>query len=217
MLFHIAGTVSSFVFLLTWYGLAKQISAITYREKNQLSATHSLSINQFTSSYLAFFANFIFAIAVDVFNHYLFWTRLGALVLLLVILFKIWQERRTAISRAVCWLSFIALVGGLLSIVFRPYPGIAKLGANSLMIIVTVILVQGTLHQILTIKKTGTNGALSPSLFRSILIKDLSTLAFALTMPFATAWPLLLLNGASVIFRGALLLQIEALSHKPDL
>ncbi|MBU2978233.1 hypothetical protein [Alteromonas sp. C1M14] len=214
MLFHIAGAVSSFAFLLTWYGLGKQISEIRHREQCGQKSTLGLSINQFVSSYFAFFANFIFAIAVDVFNHYLFWTRLGALALLLIILFKIWQERRTAVSGLVYYFSFFIFIAGLLSIAFRPYPGIAKMGANTLMMIVTLLLIQGTVHQILTIRKAGTNGALSPSLFRSILIKDLSTLGFAFTMPFATAWPLLVLNGASVIFRGALLLQIEKLSKK---
>ena len=97
---------------------------------------------------------------------------------------------------------------------FRPYPSVAKLGANSLMLIVTALLIQGTLHQIIVVRRSKVIGALSPALFRSILIKDVTTLAFALTMPIAVAWPLIVLNGASVITRGGLLVQMKMVGEK---
>ncbi len=99
---------------------------------------------------------------------------------------------------------------------FRPYEGIAQLGANGLMLVVTAILVQGTLHQWLTLRRANTVGTLSSHLFRSILIKDLTTLAFALTMPISIAWPLLVLNGASVVTRGGLLIQMEIMKREPQ-
>ena len=213
MLYHILATVSAVAFLLTWYGLAKQIINIKkLRESNQ-SSTQSLSTNQFASSFFAFYANFIFGIAIEPFSHYLVWTRFGALLLILVILFQLWQDRRSIPTGLVLGLCATAMVIGLCSIGFRPYPNIAKLGANSLMLIVTALLVQGTLHQLLVVRRSKAIGALSPALFKSILIKDITTLAFALTMPIAVAWPLIVLNGASVITRGGLLIQMKMVAE----
>ncbi|MDP2595653.1 hypothetical protein [Alteromonas stellipolaris] len=213
MLYHILGTVSAVAFLLTWYGLAKQISNIEALRKSHQSATQSLSVNQFTSSFFAFYANFIFGIAIEPLSHYLVWTRFGALLLILAILYQIWRDRRSISTSFVVSLCAGALVIGLCSIGFRPYPNLAKIGANSLMLAVTVLLVQGTLHQIMVLRRSRIIGALSPALFRSILIKDVTTLAFAFTMPFAVAWPLILLNGASVITRGGLLIQMNKIKN----
>ena len=85
---------------------------------------------------------------------------------------------------------------------------------NTLMLLVTVILIQGTLHQWLVLRRRQHVGSLSFGLFYGILAKDISTLLFGLTMPFAQAWPLLVLNGASVITRGAVLLQMKHLQKK---
>ncbi|MBQ4829175.1 hypothetical protein J8L84_07790 [Alteromonas sp. MMG017] len=213
MLYHILGTLSAVAFLLTWYGLAKQIANIEALRKSHQSATQSLSVNQFTSSFFAFYANFIFGIAIEPLSHYLVWTRFGALLLILAILYQIWRDRRSISTSFAVSLCAGALVIGLGSIGFRPYPNLAKIGANSLMLVVTVLLVQGTLHQIMVLRRSRVIGALSPALFRSILIKDVTTLAFAFTMPFTVAWPLILLNGASVITRGGLLIQMNKIKN----
>ena len=214
MLYHILGTVSAVAFLLTWYGLAKQIINVEkLRESNQPS-TQSLSTNQFASSFFAFYANFIFGIAIEPFSHYLVWTRFGALLLILVILFQLWYDRRSIPTGLILGLCATAMVIGLCSMGFRPYPSVAKLGANSLMLIVTALLIQGTLHQLIVVRRSRVIGALSPALFQSILIKDVTTLAFALTMPIAAAWPLIVLNGASVITRGGLLVQMKMVGEK---
>ncbi len=209
MWYHYLGTLSAALFLLTWYGLAQQWWQIEIRRRTGQVATQSLSVNQFASSFFAFYANFIFGIAVEPFNHYLVWTRLGALLLLLVILAYLWKERRNAVTRTVFIVALLALAGGSLSMLFRPYAELAKTGANVMMLVITAMLVQGTLHQWWLVHKTGVTGALSSKLFGSILIKDCSTLAFALTMPLAQAWPLLTLNGASVITRGLLYVELK--------
>ena len=212
-MYHLLGVISSLLFLLTWYGLARQWWEIERRRRQHLPATQSLSVNQFASSYFGFYANFIFGIAIDPFNHYLVWTRCGALILLLAILWRIWQERRHSRTLWVTSLASLAFVAGGISMGFRPYPALASMAANGMMLVVTVILVQGTLHQYWVLNRTGEVGALSASLFRSILIKDISTLMFGLTMPIVQAWPLLVLNGASVLSRGMLYLRIRQLQR----
>lgn len=219
MLYHVLGTLSAFLFVLTWLGLWAQIRAVEKHRQSADSsisnhATQTLSLNQFGSSFFAFYANFIFGIAVEPFNHYLVWTRCGALLLTLVILWRIWQERRSISATATTGAAAFALILGFVSMGFRPYPNFAQIGANTLMLVVTALLIQGTFHQWLVLRRYNQIGSLSFGLFRSILIKDISTLLFGLTMPLAQSWPLLLLNGASVIMRGGLLLQMEWIKRK---
>ena len=93
VLYHILGFASAALFLLTWLGLWSQIKAMTRFHVPVSSesddANHSLSLNQFGSSYFAFFSIFLFGISVEPFNHYLVWTRFGALILTLIIIWKI--------------------------------------------------------------------------------------------------------------------------------
>ena len=215
MLYHILGFASAALFLLTWLGLWSQIKAMA---RSQVvvdnDANHSLSLNQFGSSYFAFFSIFLFGISVEPFNHYLVWTRFGALILTLIIIWKIWEHRRTRLCAAVTTLALFALIGGTLSIAFRPFPALAQLGANTLMLAVTVVLFQGSLHQWLVLQRRQKVGSLSFSLFKNILIKDVSTLLFGLTMPLSQSWPLLILNGTSVVMRGSILLKMYKLKRQ---
>ena len=214
MLYHVLGILSAVLFILTWLGLWAQIRRIHLHRQSNAQGTQSLSLNQFGSSFFAFYANFMFGIAVEPFNHYLVWTRCGALLLTLVILWRIWQERRTSTTLITLVVSGLALTGGFISMGYRPFPAFAQIGANGLMLVVTAILIQGTAHQWLILRRYGEIGALSFGLFRSILIKDVSTLLFGLTMPLSQSWPLLVLNGASVIMRGSVLLQMELIKRK---
>ena len=219
MLYHVLGFVSAALFLLTWLGLWSQIQAMSRYQNaitrsSSLDANQSLSLNQFGSSYFAFFSIYLFGISVEPFNHYLVWTRFGALILTLVIIWKIWQHRRTKVSGWVTAVALLAFVAGTISIAFRPFPGVAQLGANTLMLVVTVVLFQGSLHQWLVLQRRKKVGSLSFALFRNILIKDVSTLLFGLTMPLSQSWPLLILNGTSVIMRGSILLKMHTLKRQ---
>ncbi|WP_340677514.1 hypothetical protein [Paraglaciecola sp.] len=204
MWYHLLGWLSSVVFLLTWYGLLHQILQITKAKSDTGTASQSLSINQFSSSFFAFYANFIFGLSLQDFNHYLVWTRLGALLLLLIILWKIWTDRQSPTSYFAFFGAAIAIVLGFVAMLFRPFPALATFSTNGFMVVVALILVQGTVHQWLVIRKEKTIGALSESMILSIIVKDISTLAFALTMPFTAAWPLLFMNGVSLLSRGLL-------------
>ncbi|MGO4892876.1 hypothetical protein [Flavobacterium sp. W21_SRS_FM6] len=212
MWYHLLGWLSSAVFIFTWYGLSHQILQMVKAKKHSGAISQSLSINQFSSSFFAFYANFIFGLAASNFNHYLVWTRLGALLLLLVILAYIWRDRRSATSLMACSGAAMAIFLGFVAMGFRPFPTLATYGTNTFVVIVALILVQGTVHQIMLIKKEQSVGSLSESMIVSIIVKDLSTLAFALTMPLAAAWPLLFMNGASILSRGFLWLTMRSMA-----
>ena len=216
MLYHIMGLASSALFLLTWFGLWSQIKSMNKYQYLCRDANNSLSLNQFGSSYFAFFSLFLFGISVEPFNHYLVWTRFGALLLTLVIIMKIWQQRRRPVTTMVTSMATLVFLAGIASMFFRPFPAIAQLGTTTLMLGVTVILFQGTLHQLLVLKRRQKVGSLSATLFKNILIKDVSTLLFGLTMPLSQSWPLLVLNGTSVIMRGAVLIEILRLKRREE-
>ncbi|WP_334015332.1 hypothetical protein [Alteromonas sp. S167] len=216
MLYHVMGLVSSALFLLTWFGLWSQIKSMNKYQYLCRDANNSLSLNQFGSSYFAFFSLFLFGISVEPFNHYLVWTRFGALLLTLVIIMKIWQQRRGPVTTMVASMATLVFLAGIASMFFRPFPAIAQLGTATLMLGVTVILFQGTLHQLLVLKRRQKVGSLSATLFKNILIKDVSTLLFGLTMPLSQSWPLLVLNGTSVIMRGAVLVEILKLKRREE-
>jgi heme exporter protein D len=210
------GLVSSALFLLTWFGLWSQIKSMNKYQYLCRDANNSLSLNQFGSSYFAFFSLFLFGISVEPFNHYLVWTRFGALLLTLVIIMKIWQQRRGPVTTMVASIATLVFLAGIASMFFRPFPAIAQLGTATLMLGVTVILFQGTLHQLLVLKRRQKVGSLSATLFKNILIKDVSTLLFGLTMPLSQSWPLLVLNGTSVMMRGAVLVEILRLKRREE-
>ena len=203
--YHLLGSLSAALFLMTWLGLARQVYRIRTGRKIAGQGTISLSMNQFASSYFAFYAVMVLGIALQPFNHYLVWTRIVALLLILWVLFYIARERQR-------WWVFVfgclALILAVISMAYRPYPLVATLATQGMMIAVTVVLVQGSVHQWWILVKTQRAGSLSKSLFASILIKDLSTLAFAATMPFDQAWPIWMLNGSSIVTRGAILVML---------
>lgn len=203
--YHLWGWISSVLFGLTVYGLWIQLNKIRLRRRDRhFPATDSLSVNQFFSSYVAFYGNFLFGLAVPLLNHYLVWTRLAALLLILNILFWIWWERRSKLSLAALMVVELMLLAGLAVFVLRPIPALLNI-ANALIVLMTLVLVQGTLQQFRVVRRAQSAGVLSRRMLLFTLTKDASTLAFALTMPLTQSWPLLLLNGASIVTRGALL------------
>src|SRR4051794_40485017 len=111
MSYHITGFISAVIFLLTVPGLWSQLQCVWERKREFQedplltgSSTAVLSLNQFLSSFLAFFAFFLYGMCLQPFNHYLVWPRLTATLLTLVILYEIMSDRRT-------WLSRMAFIG----------------------------------------------------------------------------------------------------------
>ena len=205
--YHITGLISSAIFLLTIGGLWAQLGFVWRRQQSVTECetderpTAVLSVNQFVSSFLAFFSFFSFFLygaCLERFNHYLVWPRLAAALLTLAVLFEIVRDRRDRVALLAFVACAVLLVGaplGLLTI-----PGAAEWGrtvSQSLIVIVTAILAQGYLHQVLMIRQTGRTGGVSARLYLFFFWKDISTIAFALSMGTSTGWPLILLSSVS--------------------
>lgn len=204
MSYHITGLISSAIFLLTIGGLWAQLGLVWQRKQSatnditQERPTAVLSVNQFVSSYLAFFSFFLYGACLERFNHYLVWPRLAASLLTLAVLFEIVRDRRDRVATLAFVVCAALLVGAPLGLV--TIPGAAEWGrtvSQTLIVTVTVILAQGYLHQVLMIRQTGRTGGVSARLHQFFFWKDVSTIAFALTMGTSTGWPLILLSSVS--------------------
>jgi len=205
MSYHLTGLISAVIFLLTLSGLWSQLQFVWSRRQlggeqgaKPESPTAVLSLNQFLSSFLAFFSFFLYGMCLQPFNHYLVWPRLAATLLTLTVLYEIMVDRKTT-------LSILAFSGSSILLVVAPVlllsnPQAVAWGrklSQGLILTVTLILAQGYSHQILLIRQSGQTGAVSLRLHQFFFLKDASTIAFAITMGMASGWPVLLLSSVS--------------------
>ena len=76
-----------------------------------------------------------------------------------------------------------------------------RLIAQALIVAITLLLAQGSAHQIRLIWRAGTTGAVSLAMSQFILAMDVTTIFFALVMGLPAGWPLLLLATVSGVTR----------------
>ena len=206
MAYHVTGLISALIFLLSIGGLWAQLRFIWHRKAtfDAGDSTHRpaaiLSVNQFFSSFLAFFSFFLYGACLQRFNHYLVWPRLVATTLTLGVLYEIMHDRRdwrSISSFAICLV--LLVITPVLLLVHPQAAHSGKLFSQVLIVVVTILLAQGYTHQVAVIRRTGDTGAVSLRMHQFFLLKDLSTIVFALVMGIAAGWPLLLLSSVSAI------------------
>jgi hypothetical protein len=207
MSYHLTGLISAVIFLLTLGGLWSQLRFVwkrkrTFQQSPSLaeSPTAVLSLNQFLSSFLAFFSFVLYGSCLEPFNHYLVWPRLAAAVLTLAVLYEIMADRKAWLPT----LSFISCAALLLAapMLWLLTPEVRAWGrkvSQALIVTIAVILAQGYSHQIVLIRQSGQTGAVSLRLHQFFFLKDASTIAFALAMGLRGGWPVLLLSSVSAI------------------
>jgi len=204
--YHITGLISAAVFLLTLCGLWSQLQFVWERRRaglEQLSGeqpTAILSLNQFLSSFLAFFSFFLYGMCLQPFNHYLVWPRLVAASLLtLAVLYQIMRDRKESLP-TLAFISCVALLLGPPFLLLNPQVmAWGRKISQGLILVVTVILAQGYSHQIVLIRQSGQTGAVALRLHQLFFLKDASTMAFAVAMGVRSGWPVLLLSTVSAI------------------
>lgn len=194
--FSIAGTINGIMFLFCLSGLIHQIKRIAKGLlHHQKHITKVLSLNQFSSSYLSFYGFFIFSFLISDINYFLFYTRLFACILTLLVVLLISIDRKNITS--------IVLFGmGVLSILFAIFlynnkyevGVIAKNGSIALILLSTVLLAQGGIHQILKIREQKSTGILSFWMNFVFFLKDMSNIGFAIVIGYQDGWPLFLMG-----------------------
>src|SRR5437763_11728404 len=155
MAYHITGLIRAAIFLLTVGGLWSQLQFIFVRKRSSISGelaqrpTAILSLNQFVSSFLAFFSFFLYGACLQRFNHYLVWPRLLACLLTLAVLYEIMRDRRGGLSI----LSFSACLGLLVAasavLAFNPRAeGSGKFLSLVGVVVVTVSVLRGSVREV---------------------------------------------------------------------
>src|SRR5256714_4753576 len=126
MAYHITGLISAAIFLLTVGGLWSQLRFIFERKRTIASGdpahrpTAILSLNQFVSSFLAFFSFVLYGACLQRFNHYLVWPRFLACLLTLAVLCEMMRDRRDGLSIAAFSACLGLLVAGPAVLLFNP-------------------------------------------------------------------------------------------------
>ncbi len=217
MEYHLIGLVNVVIFLLCLAGIWTQLRLIERRKvlfaAGGLSGerpTDILSLNQFASSFLAFFSFFVYGFVIERFNHYLVWPRLLATLLTLAILYQIMIDRREARTVAVfaaCSAATLAAVSFLAARV-KVAPG-GRAFTQGLVLVSAVIVAQGYAHQIAVIRRTGRSGGVSLRMHQLTFFKDISTMMLGVAMGLKTGWPLLLTNGLCALTKLGVMWQIR--------
>ena len=219
-LYALAGSLNSLFIVVSLFGLWSQLQKIWRRKRDAGigvgKTTDILSINQFTVSFLAYCAFFVYGYSITPFNHYIVWPRLIASLIALAILFEIYRDRRSAMARHALLACALLLCAGVAGLAFGPtFTDEKRVISQSLIVAVTVLLAQGYAHQIGLIWRSGKTGAVSLKMSQFILAMDVSTIFFACVMGLSTGWPLLLLASVSAATKLAImwLFRWEKSSH----
>lgn len=199
LFFHLTGLISAGLYGFAVIGLWSQWRLILHR-KRQTSQDYTavVSLNFLFVSFLCYIVIFFYGLALPEINHYLTWPRLVAMLLGLFILRELMIDRG-GVATHVFW---ICCILKLLVIFFAVYNRgwIQHLIILSqiLFIILTILIVQGNLHQIHAIYQAKATGALSFHYQLFTFCKDISTVLFAVAIG-GKGWPIALLCGASAL------------------
>lgn len=202
-LYNVFGAINTLFIIVSLYGVHSQLRTIWKRKESNTQykrPTSLLSLNQFTVSYLAYLSFFIYGYSIEPFNHYIVWPRLIAAILVALILFEIWQGRRSSHAKSsfsmACITLLLAIAGLFTGETITDH---GKYISTTIIVVVSILIAQGYYHQIKLIVRSGSTGAVDLKMSQFILMMDISTIAFALSMGLNQGWPLLLLAITSAV------------------
>lgn len=194
--YNFFGAINTIFIFVSLYGVFSQVRTIWQRKHQRThgGATELLSLNQFMVSYLAYFSFFIYGYSIEPFNHYIVWPRLLATFLVGIILYEIWLDRKTKASLAIILTALVSMLMGILGLIYGDtFIDEGRYVSTTIILIISVLIAQGYYHQIKLIIKSGSTGAVDLKMSQFILMMDISTIAFALSMGLANGWPLMVL------------------------
>lgn len=195
--YQIFGTINTLFISISILGVFSQLRTIWRRKKaakEEETPTALLSLNQFTVSFLAYLSFFIYGYSIAPFNHFIVWPRLIASVTVLCILYEIWRDRQSHVAAISVTLATFSLVLACIGLFLGEFiTDSGKVISTSLILIISVLIAQGYYHQIRVIIASGRTGAVDLKMSQFILMMDISTITFALSMGISNGWPLMVL------------------------
>jgi hypothetical protein len=152
--------------------------------------------------FFACYAFYLYGIILNPINHYLAWPRFIALIILIGLFYQVLIDRKTWISKIVFSCAILMFfLSGFIFLIKHDVDNIGKGFSQVLIIISTLVLAQGYLHQILLIRKTGKTGAVSIRFHQCVLLTAISTVAFGFAIGYTDGWPLILLASVSATMK----------------
>ncbi|WP_432472556.1 hypothetical protein [Amphritea sp. HPY] len=213
MLYNAVGMLSSIFFIGCLFGLVDQLRRIRKRKADGLSktigyATQSISANAFFSSFIAFYAFFLYSIMLDEVEYYMFVTRLFAALMTLTILYEIYIDRDRISQKIPFITGLVCMAIAGLAFIYRE--DVLVVGRSTSLVLAlgaTLVMLQGGIQQIRKIHKEKTTGVLSLPMNAIFMCKDLANVAFGLVLGFTDGWPLLLLGSISALLKLGIIIQ----------
>ena len=162
MLFNFFGTLNSILIVASLVGVFSQVRTVWLRKRDNLNgATEVLSLNKFFVSFLAYYSFFVYGMSIEPFNHFIVWPRLIAALLVAVILYEIWVDRKAITPLSFLILAIVLLVSGVVfGLTGNTYEDNGRQLMTVMIVIITIFLAQGYIHQIMQVLKLGSTGAL---------------------------------------------------------
>jgi peptidoglycan/LPS O-acetylase OafA/YrhL len=193
--YHLIGIISALLSILASAGLATQVRLLWKRHRERQegqSISEGLSLNRFVTSFIVFLALFTYGGLLDPFNHYLAWPRVIGICIVLLILWIIFRDRK---CRGSAW-SFIGclsafLISALVVAFERPIEDPNMIVLPTLVVVVSLLYLQGGIVQIQMIRRSRKTGGLSYGMHLLFVLKDISLVVFAIAMGARDGWPIL--------------------------
>lgn len=207
MWYNLAGIVSSVFFVGCLFGLVDQLRKIWRRRQTQANkgmgyATESISANAFFSSFIAFYAFFLYSFMLDEVEFYIFFTRLFAAVMTLFILFEVFRDRAAWSQKLPFLIGISCMALAWCALYFRAdVLAVGRQASVVLAMFATLVMLQGGIQQIRKIHKVKTTGVLSLPMNVVFMLKDLANLVFAMVMGLADGWPVMVLASISATLK----------------
>jgi uncharacterized protein with PQ loop repeat len=205
LFYHITGSVQALIFFFSLAALLVQANAIRARKQvsavnKSIGSTDVLSINLILSSFCAFFSYLLYGASLERFNYYLVLTRVPACLITIYLVFEISLDRKTLWSRVCFWGCSVAFAGVCVALAIDQgsFQGFHRILSN-FVVVCGVLMLQGQAHQIFSIVRAKSTGAISFRARFLNVLKDLSTVLFAVAMGVRDGWPIILVNGVNAI------------------
>ncbi len=161
-------------------------------------ATDNLSVFAVTGAFLAFFSFLLLSTTTTPFAHYIFWSRLPACALAVLLL---WEYRRDFSSGPLALLGPMALTFFVTALIWTTVQSGSMHQLNSsfqlFVLLAGVFLVGGQLHQLRLLLVNRRVGALSLKARTLNLLKDVSTVFFGFVLGAQQSWALIVVAGAN--------------------
>jgi len=206
--YHLSGSLSALFTLFSLWGLALQLRQICSRRRQLLAgtlldgSTSILSLNRFATSFLAFYGMMLYGICLPDFNYYVVGPRVVAVLLLLAILWEMWRDRRDTPTVAVLGVALIGLlVASLVAASNIRLAGASRILSSILVVLSTILFLQGSIHQAIRIRESGETGALSRGMHILFFLKDFFSASFGTLLGTQLGWPIMMFHITSGVMQ----------------